>query len=156
MNAIESIKRLREHQCHVSGLLLEAARRLDPEPLRRCFPIGQGSVWQTLLHLYSAEYVCLEALNGNASATLPGDLPGGLPGNQAGECLINTLEQLTAAWRELDARWDEYLDGWMRHFWTSPFTRSAPARGTGVGWRRGGATCCCIWHCTRSTRLRRP
>lgn len=139
MNAIDLIKRLREHQCHVSGLLLRAAGQLDPEQLRRRFAIGQGSVWQTLLHLYAAEYVWLEALSGNASATLPGDVPGGLPGNQGGESLINTLEQLTEAWKELDARWDEYLDGLDEALLEEPVYKVSTSSGHGrrLATRRG-------------------
>lgn len=35
----------------------------------------------------------------------------GVPGNQAGESTIGTVEQLRAAWSELDAHWDGYVGG---------------------------------------------
>ena len=85
MSAIELLQRLHQHRAWVNGNLLSAAATLSDEQLRSPFPIGQGSVWKSLLHLYAAEHVWLEALNGNEAFLVPGDLPGKLPGNQLGE-----------------------------------------------------------------------
>lgn len=109
MNAIELIRRLHEHRAHVNGLLLDAAEQLDHEQLQRSLPIGQGSVWRSLLHMYAAEYVWLGALQGDPEATLPGDLPGGLPGNQAAGGSIATLPRLQEKWSVLQKRWEKYL-----------------------------------------------
>jgi uncharacterized damage-inducible protein DinB len=89
--------------------LLEAARALDEEQLRRPLAIGQGSAWKTLTHLMAAEYVWLEALLGREQAVMPGDAPGKIPGNQEGEAPIATLDELAARWGELDRRWESYL-----------------------------------------------
>lgn len=110
MNAIDLIRRLHEHRIWVNQNLREAVRPLSSEQLRRSFPIGQGSIWKTLTHLMAAEYVWLEALEGNESPLMPGDAPGRLPGNQEGEEPIASLEELLTRWRGLDTRWMSHLD----------------------------------------------
>ena len=65
MNAVELLQRLHQHRAWVNGNLLTAAAALSDEQLRSAFQIGQGSVWKSLLHLYAAENVWLEALLGN-------------------------------------------------------------------------------------------
>ena len=57
------------------NLLATAAARSD-EQLRSPIPIGQGSVWKSLLHLYAAEYVWLESLHGSEEFLVPGELAG--------------------------------------------------------------------------------
>ena len=108
-NAVTVISRLHHHRAWVNENLLAAAKGLDDEQLRRSFPIGQGSVWKSLLHLYAAEYVWLEALLGNDDPLLPGDLRGELPGNQRGDHPIASLAELTEKWHELQSRWVSYL-----------------------------------------------
>ncbi|HEV8606080.1 MAG TPA: DinB family protein [Tepidisphaeraceae bacterium] len=81
-NAVKLIHRLHQHRAWANAKLLDAAEALSAEQLQRSFSIGQGSIWKSLLHLYAAEFVWLEALEGNAEPLLPGDLPGKLPGNQ--------------------------------------------------------------------------
>src|SRR5262249_53587116 len=76
---------------------------------RSPFPIGQGSVWKSLVHLYAAEYVWLEALLGNEDPLLPGDLRGRLPGNQQGEGGVTGLDDLREKWSALERRWVGYL-----------------------------------------------
>jgi uncharacterized damage-inducible protein DinB len=109
MNASDLIRRLHKHRIWVNYRLLEAARQLTEEQLRRPLPIGQGSVWRTLTHLTAAEYVWLGALLGDAEARFPGDAPGRLPGNQEGEGAIASFEELASRWHELDRRWRDYL-----------------------------------------------
>src|SRR5262245_66447311 len=65
VDAVALVRRLHQHRSWVNEKLLAAAALLSDEQLRRPFPIGQGSVWKTLLHLYAGEYVWLEALEGN-------------------------------------------------------------------------------------------
>jgi uncharacterized damage-inducible protein DinB len=89
--------------------LVEAARGLDAEQLRRTLPIGQGSAWKTLTHMLAAEYVWLETLLGNEQGLMPGDAPGKIPGNQEGESPIASLDDLAARWDELHRRWEGYL-----------------------------------------------
>ncbi|HEY4260568.1 MAG TPA: DinB family protein, partial [Schlesneria sp.] len=72
-------------------------------------PIGQGSVWKSLVHLYAAEYVWLETLLGDDEPLAPGDLPKMIPGNQQGELPIAGIEELKQKWLVLDARWSDYL-----------------------------------------------
>jgi uncharacterized damage-inducible protein DinB len=105
MNAVELLQRLHEHRAWVNNNLLTAAAALSDEQLRSPFQIGQGSVWKSLLHLYGAEYVWLEALLGNEAFLVPGDLPGKIPGNQQGEGAITNLDELRQKWSALEDRW---------------------------------------------------
>jgi uncharacterized damage-inducible protein DinB len=109
MTAVDLICRLHEHRAWVNENLVEAARSLDEEALRRSFPIGQGSVWKSLLHMYAAEYVWLETLLGDEQPVVPGDLPGKIPGNQESEGAIASLDELDSKLRELGDRWQGYL-----------------------------------------------
>ena len=109
MNAIELLQRLHQHRAWVNGNLLTAAAALSDEQLRSAFQIGQGSVWKSLLHLYAAENVWLEALLGNEGFLVPGDLPGTIPGNQQGEGGVTGLDDLRQKWSALDRRWVGYL-----------------------------------------------
>ena len=109
MNAVELLQRLHQHRAWVNGNLLTAAAALSDEQLRSAFQIGQGSVWKSLLHLYAAEHVWLEALLGDEGFLVPGDLPGKLPGNQQGEGGVTGLDDLRQKWSSLDRRWVGYL-----------------------------------------------
>lgn len=110
MNAVDLIRRLHQHRSWVNQKLLTACELLSDEQLGRPFSIGQGSVWKSLLHMYAAEYVWLEALQGNIDPLVPGDLPGRLPGNQQGEGGIASFADLKVKWNELARRWDAYLE----------------------------------------------
>jgi uncharacterized damage-inducible protein DinB len=109
MKAVELVRRLHQHRGWVNGNLVQAARGLSDEQLRRPFAIGQGSVWRSLTHLYAGEFVWLEALEGRESATAPGDVAGKLPGNQEGERAARTLAELESRWGELNTRWEQWL-----------------------------------------------
>lgn len=108
--AIRTISRLHEHRQWVNQALLDSAATLSVESLHQSFSIGQGSVWKSLLHLYGAEFVWLEALQGNESPVLPGDLPDDLPGNQRGEGGLESLEELQQKWKAQEQQWRQYLD----------------------------------------------
>jgi uncharacterized damage-inducible protein DinB len=109
MNAVELLQRLHQHRAWVNSNLMTAAATLSDEQLRSVFPIGQGSVWNSLLHLYAAECVWLEALLGNEGFLVPGDLPGKIPGNQQGEGGITGLDDLRQKWAVLEQRWIGHL-----------------------------------------------
>lgn len=109
MNSVELIQRLHQHRVWVNRNLLTAAEQLSDEQLRSAFPIGQGSIWKSLVHLYAAEYVWLESLLGNESPLVQGDLPGKLPGNQLGEGGFRALPDLKERWSDLDQRWQSFL-----------------------------------------------
>ncbi len=109
VNAVELIRRLHHHRAWVNRNLLAAAAGLSGEQLRAPFPIGQGSVWRSLVHLYAAEFNWLEALQGNDDPLLPGDLPGRLPGNQQGEGGVEGLDDLRQKWSAQEGRWADYL-----------------------------------------------
>ena len=111
MHALDLVRRLHEHRAWVNRNLLDAAEKLDEPSLRKPLAIGQGSVWKSLLHLHAAEYVWLEALQGNDAAIFPGDLPGQLPGNQQGAGALRSLAELREKWTALEARWQAYLQG---------------------------------------------
>jgi uncharacterized damage-inducible protein DinB len=109
MDVVDLLQRLHQHRAWVNGNLLTAAATLSDEQLRSAFQIGQGSVWRSLVHLYAAEYVWLEALLGDEDPLVPGDLLGKLPGNQQGEGGLTGLEDLRQKWAELEQRWVGYL-----------------------------------------------
>jgi uncharacterized damage-inducible protein DinB len=109
MNEVKLLQRLHQHRAWVNDNLLTTAASLSDEQLRSPFPIGQGSVWKSLVHLYAAEYVWLEALLGNDAALVQGDVPGKQPGNQHGEGGITGLGDLRQKWTLLEQRWAGYL-----------------------------------------------
>jgi uncharacterized damage-inducible protein DinB len=109
MNAVDLVQRLHQHRAWVNGNLLTTAASLSDEQLRSPFQIGQGSIWKSLVHLYAAEFVWLEALLGNDDPLIQGDLPGKLPGNQQGEGGITNLDDLRHKWIALEKRWSGYL-----------------------------------------------
>lgn len=109
MNAVDLLQRLHQHRAWVNGNLLTTAATLTDEQLRLPFRIGQGSIWKSLVHLYAAEFVWLEALLGNDDPLVPGDLPGMLPGNQQGEGGITNLDDLRDKWIALEQRWSGHL-----------------------------------------------
>lgn len=109
MNAVDLVQRLHQHRAWVNGNLLTTAADLSDEQLRSPFQIGQGSIWKSLVHLYAAEFVWLEALLGNEDPLIQGDLPGKLPGNQQGEGGITDLADLRHKWTALEQRWSSYL-----------------------------------------------
>jgi uncharacterized damage-inducible protein DinB len=109
MTSTDLIRRLHQHRQWVNQQLLAAVDSLSESQLRQPFSIGQGSIWKTLTHLYAAEYVWLETLNGDESPITPGDTPGRLPGNQEGDGAAQSLDDLRDRWSELDAQWQDYL-----------------------------------------------
>jgi len=92
-----AIHRLHAHRRWVNARLLASARGLSETQRQTRFDIGMGSVWDTLVHLYAAEYVWLEALQGHAEPPPPRAFS------------FSSLAALDEAWTRLDARWGEYL-----------------------------------------------
>jgi uncharacterized damage-inducible protein DinB len=107
--AVALIRRLHQHRAWVNENLLSTASALSDDQLHRTFPIGQGSIWKSLLHLLAGEFVWLEALLGNDNPLMQGDLPGRIPGNQLGEGGIASFGELQQKWRQLQQRWEQYL-----------------------------------------------
>jgi uncharacterized damage-inducible protein DinB len=138
MDAVALIRRLHQHRVWVNEKLLASAALLDDVQLRKPYPIGQGSLWNTLLHLYAAEYVWLEALLGNDDPLTPGDLPGRLPGNQQGDGAVTGLEDLRGRWAVLNGRWDVYLAGLTQETLDEPVYKwsTSSGRGKRFGTRR--------------------
>jgi uncharacterized damage-inducible protein DinB len=131
MDAVALIRRLHQHRAWVNEKVLASAARLDDAQLRRTYLIGQGSVWKTLLHLYAAEHVWLEALLGNDDPLTPGDLPGRLPGNQQGEGAVTGLDDLRGRWADLKGRWDAYLAGLTPEALDEPVSKVSTSSGRG-------------------------
>ena len=104
------IRRLHQHRSWVNEALLATAEELTSDQLQQRFEIGQGSVWRTLTHLFGAEYVWLEGLQGNENPVAPGDVPGKLPGNHEGENPITSMADLCSRWKDLETQWDAYLE----------------------------------------------
>jgi uncharacterized damage-inducible protein DinB len=129
--AVALIARLHQHRAWVNDNLLAAAAPLSDEQLRQAFPIGQGSVWRSLLHLYAAEFVWLEALCGNENGLAPGDLPGRLPGNQLADGAIASLVELSLRWARLAERWNTYLTGLSAEMLDEPVYRISSSLNAG-------------------------
>ncbi len=98
MNGTALVRRLREHQVWANHRLLDAAQELSDEQLNRTFAIGQGSVLATLVHLYAAEFVWLEAINGNPRPISPFDVR------------MDSLAELQSAWASLETRWQAFYE----------------------------------------------
>lgn len=137
MHAVDLIQRLHQHRAWVNANLMAAAAALTDDQLRREFPIGQGSIWKSLLHLYAAEYVWLETLLGNDQAVVPGDLPGKIPGNQLGAGGIASLDALRPKWTDLQGRWDRWLAALVAAALDEPVYRIVASTGQRIGTRRG-------------------
>jgi uncharacterized damage-inducible protein DinB len=103
------LARLNHHRAWVNENLLAAAATLNDDQLQQSFAIGQCSVWKSLLHMYAAEYVWLEALLGDDDPCCPGDIRGKLPGNQLGVGALQSLVELRDAWAVLQGRWQDYV-----------------------------------------------
>jgi len=99
MNAIDLIRRMHDHRRWANARLQRASRRLTDPQLRQTFPIGQGSVWATLVHLYGAEWAWIETLTGRVDAAVPGP-----------EAFAD-LDALFEAWKLNEERWRQFLDG---------------------------------------------
>ncbi|QDU29555.1 DinB superfamily protein [Anatilimnocola aggregata] len=134
--AIALIQRLHQHRAWVNENLLAAASPLTDEQLRHEFQIGQGSIWKSLLHLYAAEFVWLEALVGNEDSLVQGDLPGRIPGNQMGEGGIASLDELREKWAGLQRQWDSYLADLSPDSLNDPVFKFAFSTGKRVATRR--------------------
>lgn len=137
MTAVDLIRRLHHHRSWVNGNLLDAAAALTDGQLRAEFPIGQGSVWRSLVHLYAAEAVWLAALRGDERHVVPGDDPGGLPGNQRAGGGVADLADLRARWAELDGRWADYLGGLSPAALDEVVHRHSVSLGVRLALRRG-------------------
>jgi uncharacterized damage-inducible protein DinB len=92
MQAIALIRRLREHQLFARDRLVACARGLSDEQLRQRFAIGMGSVLDSLVHLYAAEFCWLAALEGD-------------PAQSPFKIRFDSFAALLDAWPTLDARW---------------------------------------------------
>ena len=136
MNAVDLLKRLHQHRAWVNDNLLTVSAQLSEEQLRSPFQIGQGSIWNSLTHLYAAEYVWLEALLGNEASLAPGDVPGKLPGNQLGEGGITDLSDLRQKWSALELRWQDYLASLTPEFLEEVVYRKSSSTGQRFGTRR--------------------
>jgi uncharacterized damage-inducible protein DinB len=111
-------------------------QRHPPARPEQLLPIGQGSVWKSLVHLYAAEHVWLEALLGNEEFLVPGDLPGKLPGNQQGEGGVTGLADLRLKWSELEKRWTGHLAGLSSAALGEVVCRKSASLGTRLGVHR--------------------
>ncbi|QDT41469.1 DinB family protein [Gimesia alba] len=108
--SLKLILRLHEHRRWANQRLLESVQMLSESQCMQEFAIGQGTIWQSMLHLYAAEYIWLEALLGDENPLLPGDLEGEIPGNQKAEGAIQSVSELKQKWEALEQRWINYLE----------------------------------------------
>jgi uncharacterized damage-inducible protein DinB len=96
--ALDLHKTTYAHRAWFREKMLNAARGLSQEQLRRPFDMGPGSVFKLLSHCYAAETLWVTMLEGKDPAT-PFSPPDDLP----------TVDALAALWKETDARWQRVL-----------------------------------------------
>lgn len=119
MNTIDLICRTRDHQTWATRRLFAAARPLSVEQLNQQFPIGNGSVMATLVHLYAAELVWLEALQGNPNPVSPWDVT------------FDDLSTVMDAYDALDARWQNYLNALTESDLSTMIAKHSTSSGAG-------------------------
>lgn len=120
MTSTDLIRRLRSQQAWANRGLLDACRPLSPEQLARPFPIGQGDVMKTITHLYAAEFVWLEAIDGKPESVSPFTMR------------FNTVVDLESAWAALDARWSLFYDRLTGAELDRPVTKISTSSGQGL------------------------
>ncbi len=93
MEAVQLLRRLHQYRAWSNRQLLDACRSLSREQLDAPFAIGQGSVWQSLVHLLAADALWLDAFEGRPDSPVPcaTDFP--------------DLAALADRWADLDRRW---------------------------------------------------
>lgn len=96
-SAADLVRRLHDHRLWSRLRILEAVSGLTPEQLHEPFPIGPGSVFDALRHLYVAELAWIAALEGTANPIFPD------------EKSLDDLPSLLRAWSDLDERWGARL-----------------------------------------------
>lgn len=97
MNAADVIRRLHEHRLWTNERMIDACAALSDTDRRKPFPMGPGSVWGTLVHVYGAEMVWLGALGAVTARPFPGD------------STFKSLDDLLIAWNDLHEQWRRYL-----------------------------------------------
>ncbi len=98
MHALQLVKDMHEWLRWCTGRSMAAARTLTDAELHRPFEIGLGSVFETLLHLHSAEALWLKVINGETEGLAmltKSDLP--------------TLDAIAHAWPEVRVGWDSLI-----------------------------------------------
>jgi len=91
------LQTLLEYHYWARDRLIEAVERLSPEQLTRDLGSSFKSVWETLVHLYAAEWAWYERWHGRSPKAL-------LPADQ-----FPDLASLTTAWRAHETRIRAYL-----------------------------------------------
>lgn len=77
---------------------LTAARTLDQSELHRAFPIGIGSVFETMVHLCGAEFIWVRVVTNRADGiTMP----------TTAQC--PDLDSVERLWKETRLEWDAFL-----------------------------------------------
>lgn len=91
------ILRLHEHKRSSRDQFVTQCGALSAAELRTPFLIGRGSLWATLVHLFGADLIWIDALESRGMTALPGDDD------------VNDLDELRACWDETDHRWHAFL-----------------------------------------------
>ncbi|MEM8834454.1 MAG: DinB family protein [Planctomycetota bacterium] len=94
--AVRLIREMHDHRLWSRDALLASARTLSAEAMDTPFEMGQSTLLRTIAHLYGAEAVWIDALEGHAATGVDDE---SLP----------DLASVEAAWPAIDARWAAYL-----------------------------------------------
>lgn len=122
MSDLDIIRRLHAHRRWSNQKLRTAATGLSESQLRQSFDLGQGSLWATLVHLYAAEHIWLEAIQGNPKPSVPR--------SEAFE----TLEQLNIAWEAQERRWQRHVEALTPVMLDQPVRKVSSSSGAGKMW----------------------
>ena len=110
---IDPIEHLHYHQW-ATNRLLDAAAKLDVEPLQRNLGTAYGSIFGTLVHLYQADVIWFTRLLGDSPASVNGVAP------------EQGITKLTAEW----ALTQETLLGWAQKLGEQDWLRMVNYRTT--------------------------
>ena len=113
--ALLPVLRLHGYKLASRDAFLELCRGIGDAELRRSFPIGMGSLWATLTHLYGADVVWIDALTGVDDTVLPAS------------GTIGSLDELLGVWSSVDDRWHGYLATLREERLTGRITRRSRA-----------------------------
>lgn len=134
MNGMDVIKRMHGYARWSRGLVLDGIEGLSHADREREFPIGMGSLWKSVVHVYGADLGWLGVLERDPDHDFSMDTPA-------------DLASLRAAWAALDARWDVCLDALDDAKLDEVITRNSAQMNTTYHFRTGDV---CLHVCTHA------
>lgn len=98
-NSVSTIREAHQWLRWMTNRTFTAARTLDHAELHRKFPIGIGSVFETLLHLCGAEFIWVRVVTNRADGVTMPTTP---------QC--PDLDAVERLWKDTRSEWDAFLN----------------------------------------------